>query len=251
MNTTNKTVLVTGGGSGIGFQIAKLFSEKGSKVIITGRNEEKLKSAAAKLQNVDYYVADVTNAANIESLITLIVANYPSLDVLINNAGNASIYQVGNGQDTFVKASEEIVTNYLSVVNLTEKLLPYLEKQAEPAVVNVTSIVAFAPSFLIPTYSASKAALRSYTQILRFTLEKKGSNVQVFELMPPLVNTDFSKDINGHKGIPPEEVAQELVRALESNTQEVRVGITEFVYSTFFAGSENAIPAIYQAEHGE
>ena len=248
MNTTNKTALITGGGSGIGFQIAKLLSEKGSKVIITGRSEERLKAAVNKLNNVAYFVADITKPDNIDNLLAFIHKSYPTLDLLINNAGKASVYRVGDDDDTFAKATDEIVTNYLSTVNLTEKLLPLLEKQPESAIVNVSSITALAPSVQIPTYSASKAATRSYTLALRYTLEKKGSAVKVFELLPPLVNTEFSKEIGGENGIEPEVVAQELISAIENDSYEVRVGMTEYLYSNFFAGSEGAVAAIYQAE---
>jgi len=246
MNTTNKTVLITGGGSGIGFEIAKLFSENGSKVIITGRSEARLRDAVVKLNNADYIVADVTKEDDTEKLVDHIKANYPALDVLINNAGSASAYNLGENAGVFEKAGNEILTNYLSVARLTEKLLPLLNKQAEAAIVNVTSIVALAPAFTIPTYSASKAALRSYTQILRLTLDKQGSPVKVFELMPPLVNTDFSKEIGGENGISPVVVAQDLLNAFETNTYEVKVGQTADFYSGFFAGSEHAVAALNQ-----
>jgi uncharacterized oxidoreductase len=246
MNTTNKTVLITGGGSGIGFEIAKLFSENGSKVIITGRSEARLKDAVAKLSNADYIAADVTKEGDTERLVKHIQANYPKLDVLINNAGSASAYNLGEEAGVFEKAGDEILTNYLSVARLTEKLLPILNKQAEAAVVNVTSIVALAPAFTIPTYSASKAALRSYTQILRFTLEKQGSSVKVFELLPPLVNTDFSKEIGGENGVAPSVVAQDLLNAFETDNYEVHVGQTADFYKGFYAGSENAVGALNQ-----
>jgi uncharacterized oxidoreductase len=246
MNTTNKTVLITGGGSGIGFEIAKLFSENGSKVIITGRSEARLKDAIAKLNNVDYITADVTKADDTEKLVSHIKANYPALDVLINNAGSASAYSLGEDAGVFDKASDEILTNYLSVTRLTEKLLPILNKQTEAAIVNVTSIVSLAPAFTIPTYSASKAALRSYTQILRFTLDKQSSPVKVFELMPPLVNTDFSKEIGGENGISPIVVARDLLDAFETNTYEVKVGQTADFYNGFYAGTEQAVAALNQ-----
>ncbi len=246
MNTANKTVLITGGGSGIGFEIAKLFSRNGSRVIITGRSEARLKDAAAKLQNTGYFVADVTKAEDTDKLVNHINTSYPTLDVLINNAGSASAYNLGENAGIFEKASEEILTNYLAVARLTEKLLPLLNKQVEAAVVNVTSIVALAPAFTIPTYSASKAALRSFTQILRFTLDKQGSSVKVFELMPPLVNTDFSKEIGGENGIAPEVVAQDLLNAFESNTYEVHVGQTADFYKGFYAGTEQAVAALNQ-----
>jgi uncharacterized oxidoreductase len=246
MDTTKKTMLITGGGSGIGFHIAKLFSEKGNKVIITGRSEAKLKEAAAKLTNVDHFAADVTKEEDVNKLVSYINANYPTLDVLINNAGNAAVYNLGENAGVFEKAGDEILTNYLSVLRLTEQLLPVLGKQPGAVIVNVTSILALTPAYTVPTYSASKAALRSYTQILRFTLEKNGSPIKVYELMPPLVNTDFSKDIGGEKGIAPEVVAQDLLNAFQTDTYEVRVGQTADFYNGFFASSAGAVNALNQ-----
>ncbi|HTI89596.1 MAG TPA: SDR family NAD(P)-dependent oxidoreductase [Puia sp.] len=248
MNTTGKTVLITGGGSGIGFEIARSFSEKGNKVIITGRNEGRLKEAAAKLRNVDYFAADISDERDIDSLVSHLTSNYSSLDVLVNNAANASFYNIGKGDDALEKATEEIRTNYLSVISLTEKLLPVLAKQPEAAIVNVTGILALTPAFPMPTHSASKAALRSYTEILRFTLEKQGSSIRVVELMPPLTNTEFSKPIGGANGIAAEIVAQELLDGLENNIPEIRVGRVDGFYKMFFAGSEKAVAALNQPQ---
>ena len=247
MKTTGKTILVTGGGSGIGLAIAKLFSENGNKVIITGRNEEKLKAAAVELQNIDYFAADVTNEENIDSLIFYIAANYPSLDVLVNNAAVTNVYQLGVNAGAFEKAKGEMATTYLAVVSLTEKLLPLLEKQAESAVVNVNAVIGLAPSAYMPTHSASKAALRAYTQILRFTLEKSGSKVKVFEVYPPLVKTEFSKAIGSEtSGIPAEDVASALLNGFENDTPEIYIGQAEQFYKGFFTGTEPALAFLNQ-----
>src|ERR1700761_6517587 len=104
MKTSNRTVLITGGGTGIGFETAKLFSEKGSKVIMVGRTEKTLKSAAARLQHADYFVADVAKEKDLEKLVDFIQAKYPSLDLLINNAGAVNVFMVGSGLDTVARA---------------------------------------------------------------------------------------------------------------------------------------------------
>ena len=247
MNTSNKIVLITGGGSGIGFQTAKLFSEKGSKVIIVGRNEEKLKAASTQLKNVDYFTADVTNNEDVQRLVAHIKKDYPTLNILINNAGNLHVHKVAEGTDTVTKAIDEINTNYISVINLTESLLPVLKQQSEAAVVNLTSIVALSPHMIIPTYSASKAALRSYTQILRYTLNKQGSALKIFEVLPPLVNTELAKNNGGERGIPAEEVAENILNKIESDTYEILPGISDYFYSTFFSGSEQAIGVLHEA----
>jgi len=196
MNITNKTILVTGGGSGIGFEIAKLLSQKGNKIIITGRTEAKLQKAASQLNNVTGITADVNNKADVDHLVARINTEFGGLDILINNAGHAYAYKLGEGVDASAKAAEEMQTNYLSVIRLTEKLLPLLSASDEAAIVNVTSIVAFVPGINLPTYAASKAALHSYSQALRYTLAKT-TQIKVFELMPPLVNTELSAEIGG------------------------------------------------------
>jgi uncharacterized oxidoreductase len=227
MKTNGNTILITGGSAGIGFELAKQFSQLGNKVLITGRNEEKLKQAANQLENVIPISGDVTDSKSIDQLIAQIKDQHPELNMVINNAGYADVYQLETNSDAFSKATREMETNYLSIVGLTEKLLPTLLQNDDSTVVNVTSIVAYYPQKMLPTYTASKAALKAYTDVLRETFEDK---LNVFELIPPLVNTDFSKEIGGENGIPPKEVADELLLALEKNQWLVPVGMSkEFV----------------------
>ncbi|RFM26786.1 SDR family oxidoreductase [Deminuibacter soli] len=246
MNIINKTVLITGGGSGIGFQTAKLLSEKGNTVIITGRNEQTLQSAVKRLQHTSYIVCDITSEKDLQRLADTIATQHQSLDVLINNAGSAYKYDLLNDTDVAAKATQEIGTNYIAAIGLTHALLPLLRKAPEAAIVNVTSIVAFVPSASIPTYSASKAALHFYSQTLRHVLAAD-TNVKVFELMPPLVNTDFSKEIGGANGIPPEAVAQALWEGFATNNYEIHVGDTANIRQLFFAAPDEAFKAMNQA----
>jgi uncharacterized oxidoreductase len=179
MKTTNNTILITGGSAGIGFEIAKSLSEKGNHVIITGRNADRLEKAAAQLKNVTPIVSDVANEQDVDKLVSILHEKFPALNVVINNAGHSYVYKLEVGTPVTAKAKEEMQTNYFSVISLNEKLLPLLSKQTEAAIVNVSSIVSFAPGINLPGYSASKAALHSYTQTLRFTL--KDTSVKVFE----------------------------------------------------------------------
>ena len=246
MNITNKTVLITGGGSGIGFEIAKLLSEKGNKVIITGRSEDRLKKAAAQLTNVSVIAADINSDKDIENIVGKLNSEFGGLDILINNAGQAYIYQLSDETaDAKTKAAHEMLTNYLAVIALTEKLLPLLKVSKEAAIVNVTSIVAFAPGLNLPTYAASKAALRSYSQILRYTLALN-TGIKVFELMPPLVNTDFSVEIGGENGIPPLQVAEGLIAGFENDDYELHIGQTADLYKLFLSSPQEALKALNQ-----
>lgn len=250
MKTTNNTVLISGGSAGIGFEIAKLLSEKGNHVIITGRNEERLKQAAAKLKNVTAIVSDVSNAEDVECLVEQINNDFPKLNIVINNAGRALVYDIAaENANAYEKAEDEMLTNYLSVIRLNEKLLPLLKKQEAAAIVNVSSVVAFVPGSLV-TYSASKAALHSYTQSLRLAL-KKETNVAVFELMPPLVDTELSAAIGGKNGILPTVVAEQFVEGLEQNEYEIRVGQTEDVYRLYLSSPEEALQLMNQTRTHE
>jgi uncharacterized oxidoreductase len=239
MNITNNTILITGGGSGIGLEIAKALSHA-NKVIIVGRNKEKLNAAAKDLENVFTIQADITNESDVNRLYEEIKTTFGGLHILINNAGYAHAYTLSENADMYSKAVEEFTTNYFAPIRLTEKFLPLLKQQKESAIVNVSSIVGFVPGSHVPTYSDSKAALHSHTRLLRYELAKD-TNVKVFELMPPLVNTDLSVAIGGREnGIPASDVASDLVKALHEDIYEVRVGNTELMYNSFFSATEGA-----------
>lgn len=228
MNTQNNTILITGGSAGIGLELAKQLLAQGNQVIITGRNAERLQKAAAQLPGVTAIAGDVAKADDVARLVSQVSQEHPGLNMVINNAGAAFVHNPSSDSGTFEKAEAEMLTNYLSIIRLNELLLPLLKRQPAAAIVNVSSIVTFAPSSAIPTYSASKAALHSYTQTLRHLLA--GTSVKVFELMPPLVNTDFSEDIGGANGIPPAQVAEEFLAALAQDEYEIHVGNTAGIY---------------------
>lgn len=244
MKLSNNTVLITGGSAGIGFAIAKQLTENGNHVIITGRNKERLQKAVAQLNHVTGIVSDVSDEQDVNELVARLQKDFPALNVVINNAGRAFVYSLSEkGVDSYSKAAEEFQTNYLSVARLNEKLLPLLQQQSAAAIVNVTSIVAFAPNHILSSYSASKAALHSYSQSLRIELARK-SNIKVFELMPPLVNTDFSQDIGGSKGIPASAVADAFITAFQNDEYEIHVGGTADLYKLYLSSPAQALEAL-------
>lgn len=239
MNITNNTILITGGGSGIGLEIAKVLSPA-NKIIIVGRTKEKLDEAAKGLENVFTVQADITNEADIDRLYEEVKTTFGGINILINNAGNAYVYNLADAGDIYSKALAEFTTNYFAPIRLTDKFLPILKEQKEAAIVNVSSIVGLVPGSHVPTYSDSKAALHSHTRLLRYELAKN-TGVKVFELMPPLVNTDFSAEIGGKEnGIPASEVANDLLKSLQEDIYEIRVGNTGLVYNNYFAATEDA-----------
>jgi uncharacterized oxidoreductase len=245
MNIQNRTVLITGGGSGIGYEVARSLSALGNRVIITGRNEDKLLKASKTLKNVTAIRCDVTNESDVVSLAQRIKSEFSDLSILMNNAGVAHVHNLHQGSDTFGIANQEVEINYLSVVRLTEHLLPVLKSQPTSAIINVTSIVVYAAGALIPTYSASKAALHAYTQVLRNALTD--TSVKVFELMPPLVNTDMAKDIGGEtRGIPSSEVSSQLLTAIQNDIYQIHVGMTADLYKVFLSSPEQAFKVLNQ-----
>jgi len=245
MNITGKTILITGGGSGIGFEIAKKLNNNGNKVIITGRSEERLKKAAAQLNNVSYIPTDVNSENDVDTVVERINNEFGGLDILINNAGQAYYHRLSTDSGLYSKAADEIQTNYLSIIRLTDKLLPLLRVSKEAAIVNVSSIVAFVPGINLATYAASKAALHSYTRALRYALALN-TGIKVFELMPPLVNTEFSSEIGGENGIPPEVVAQGLVDGFGKDEYELHIGQTADLYKLYLSSPEEALKTLNQ-----
>jgi uncharacterized oxidoreductase len=243
MKTTDNTILISGGTAGIGLEIAKLFSAKGNKVIITGRNRERLDNALQQLPNAIGIQCDVSKEEDVNDLVAKIEGDHVDVNILINNAGAAFVYNLATENvNAVAKAEAEMLTNYLSVIRLNEKLLPLLRQQKESAIVNVSSVVAFVPGSLA-TYSASKAALHSYTQSLRIALANIPS-IKVFELMPPLVNTEFSAPIGGSQGIEPSVVAERFMDGLEKDEYEIRVGQTEDLYRLFLSNPAEALKAM-------
>lgn len=247
MNIQNKKVLVTGGGSGIGFAIAKAFADKGNQVILFGRTEDRLKAAVAQLPNASYIVGDVTSENDVLQLVKQVKENYGSLDILVNNAGTGRPQPLDASQGIYETAKFEIEINYLSVLRLTELLLPVLKASKEAAIINIQSIVSYVPNTFLATYSATKAALHSYSQSLRIVLQQSAPHVKVFEVFPPYVDTDLAKGIEADK-LAPSEVADDITQAVENELYAVRNGKTKDLYQLFRQSPEEALKVLNTAE---
>ncbi len=230
MKTTGNTVFISGGSAGIGLAIAKKLSEAGNTVIINGRNAERLHKALGELSNAVAIQGDLSVEADRIRIAQELAAHHPDVNIVINNAGAAFMNNLSDStNDAAGKAYQEINTNYLSIIHFTSLVLPQLLKQDDAAIVNVTSIAVFRGNKYLPTYSASKAALHSYTQGLRDTFAEN-NRLTIYEVYPPLVNTEFSAEIGGANGIPASEVADELLLALAKNQVEVPVGETKKIH---------------------
>ncbi len=189
MNTCGNTILITGGGSGIGAGLAEAFHKLGNTVIIAGRRKAALDAVVARHPGMSAETLDVSDATAIESFADRIVSAYPELNVLINNAGIAAFEKLTAGKEHLETAEAIITTNVLAPIRLSTALLPHLLGRPHATIVNIGSGLAHVPLAAFPTYSASKAAIHSYTQSLRFQLE--GSSIEVLELIPPAVNTSL------------------------------------------------------------
>ena len=222
MKTTGNTILVTGGGSGIGLALARRWHDAGNNVIITGRNTAKLDAAIAGRPNMAAVSLDVTDADAIAAFAKEIVAKHPGLNVLVNNAGIMSAEDASAKRD-LTEAEATVVTNILGPIRLTDALVDHLAAQADSAIVNVTSGLAFVPFPKAPTYSATKAAMHSYSVALRIQLAGK---VEVIELAPPAVRTDLTPGQSTREGyMPLDDFADEVMAlfAQQPTPEEVLV----------------------------
>ena len=189
MQMTGNTILITGGGSGIGRGLAEAFHRLGNTVIIAGRRPEALAEAVAANPGMAQAVFDVTDGAALPGFVARLVADHPGLNVLINNAGIMRAEDMLADPYDLADAEATIVTNLLGPIRLTAALLPQLRAQARSAVLNVSSGLAFVPLAMTPTYSATKAALHSWSMSLRHQM--RATTVQVIEVAPPAVATDL------------------------------------------------------------
>lgn len=214
MKTTGNTILITGGGSGIGLGLAEEFARLDNKVIIAGRSREKLTAAADK--GFKTYAVDMASNESIQELTRGVLRDFPALNVVIHNAGvmkNENLMAGGN----FVTQQETIATNLLGPMRLTDALLPHFLKQKSAVIMTVTSGLAFAPLAMTPTYSATKAAIHSYTQSLRYQL--RDTSVQVIELAPPYVQTHLMGDrqANDPNAMPLKDFISEVLLLIKNN----------------------------------
>lgn len=211
MRWTDDTILITGGGSGIGAGLAAALHRAGNQVIIAGRRREALEAVARRYPGIAYLPLDQSDAGAVRAFADEVVRRHPRLNVLINNAGIVRTEDV-RAPDPDVMA-DVISTNLLGPLLLTAHLLPALRRQPSAAILNVTSSLAFVPKADLPTYSATKAAMHSYTESLRFQL--RDSRIQVIEIPPPRVYTEVGAKGDDH-GVGVEDFVHDVVSLLAS-----------------------------------
>ena len=226
MKTTGNTILITGGGTGIGEALAHRFHDLGNIVIIAGRRLETLEKAIGDRPNMHALTLDQDDPADIAAFAEKLITNFPSVNILINSAG---IMRMEMGLDKYRDLSDaeaSVTSNLLGPIRLTNALVEHLTKQPDAAIVNVSSGLAFVPLVIAPTYSAIKAAIHSYTMSLRAVLKGR---IEVIELVPPAVQTDLTPGQKTNERFMPLDAFADQVMALFQQTPTPREILVEGV----------------------
>lgn len=222
MNFKDSKILITGGGSGIGRAIALGTAKSGAEVLVVGRREDKLKEVSELNPNIQYFLCDVTSKSDVEKLYQHLEEEFP-INGIIHNAGIAFLDSEMEGDQFENKTLKQVNLNLLAPIFVTNSLLPLLKKssQQEKFIVMNTSITGIVPGSILSVYSATKAGLHSYSETLRFNLSEDG--IKVFEILPPMVDTDMTKDLDGKK-ISPEKVAESLLKGMRKGKEQIYPG---------------------------
>ncbi|GAB5348154.1 SDR family oxidoreductase [Alteriqipengyuania sp. 357] len=238
MKTSGNTILMTGGGSGIGRELAQRWHNLGNTVIVAGRTLESLEETAKGFENIHTMTLDVAKPGEVERFAKQITDRFPALNVLFNNAGIMKYEDITAARD-LSDAEGEVMINLLGPIRLTDALIDHLKTRADAVIVNVTSGLGFVPQPRAATYSATKAALHSYTLSLRQQLK---GQVEVIELVPPGVQTELTPGQSEREGYmplddyieevmtlfqqrpTPEEVCVEFVRPFRNAETNGKVG---------------------------
>lgn len=236
MQMTHNTMLITGGGSGIGRALAEAFYHLGNTVILAGRRQDILEQITAAHPGMHFLVLDVQDEMQLPPFVQQITTRFPALNVLINNAGIMRREDLLTAA-TSTDAEATIRTNLLAPIRLTSALLPQLLRQPQSTIVNVTSGLAFVPLAETPTYCATKAALHSYTQSLRYQL--KDTAVRVVELIPPYVATELSgkAQATDPRAMPLEEYITEVLELFRTQPDATEICVQR-VYPLRYAAAQ-------------
>jgi uncharacterized oxidoreductase len=220
MELTRNTIFITGGTSGIGRGLAEAFHKLGNQVIIAGRRKALLDEVTRANPGMHGIELDIADPASIERAAATLIADYPTLNVLINNAGIMPFDDL-SGRIDDATAVSTITTNLLGPIRMTSSLVGHLKKQPHATIINNTSVLAYVPIATTAVYSATKAALHSYTLSLRFMLRDTG--VAVREIAPPWVNTDLIYKSDDPRAMPLDAFIAQTMAALATEREEVLV----------------------------
>ncbi len=242
MNLKGNTILITGGGSGIGRGLAESLHALGNQVVIAGRRQKPLDETTAAHPGMKSLTVDMQDAASIRACAAKVVTEFPSLNFLINNAGIMRAEKLLARQADLADAEAIVSTNLLGPIRLTAALLPHLQKQPRAAILNVSSGLAFLPLALTPTYCATKAAIHSYTLSLRYQLRATG--IEVLELIPPYVQTGLMNGAEDPRAMPLKQFIAEVMEILKQQPTPPEICV-ESVKGLRFAAESGKFEQIF------
>jgi uncharacterized oxidoreductase len=249
MNFSGNTILITGGGSGIGRGLAEELHKLGNQVVIAGRRKAALDETTTANSGMQSAQLDIESPTAIRAFAAEVTHRFPALNVLVNNAGIMRAERLLAQQDDLADAEAIVTTNLLGPIRLTAALLPHLKRQPHAAIVNVSSGLAFVPLAFTPTYCATKAAIHSYTQSLRYQL--KSTSIEVLELVPPYVQTHLMDGADDPRAMPLKAFIAEVMQILQTqptpaeicvqNVHGLRRAAEEGRHDATFNGLNNAM----------
>lgn len=228
MQLTGNTILITGGSSGIGFELAQQFLTRANKVLICGRSQDKLLQAQQQCPQLEIFQCDLSDPQQCQNLTDWIAQNHSELNVLINNAAIVYNGLFISDQPVLKYAENEIATNLLAPIRLIHHLYPILQKNTAPHIINITTGLVFAPRADYPFYNATKAGLHAFTQGLR--IQEAQSNVKIIEVMMPAVNTPWHKGHPPKIAISPQKAVNEMLQELQKGKTEIKISKVKLLY---------------------
>lgn len=231
MHLTNNTILITGGTSGIGYEFTRQLLELNNTVIVTGRDATKLQELKKRFPNVHTFQSDVSDPAAIARLQEQITTNFPSLNILINNAGEMRRINLRDPANTTGDIAREIDINLSGPIRMIQQFLPHLANQTSAAIVNVSSGLALVPFPLAPIYGATKAGLHSYSRSLRVQLRNTG--IKVFELVAPgaktPLNDKFAGDVDSKSLMDVDKLVNAAIKGIQGGKPEIYPGLARVI----------------------
>lgn len=228
MVLTKNTILITGGSSGLGLEMARKFLQMGNKVIVCSRSSDKLELTKSMLSEVITFQCDISVEAEQNKLANWIATHHPDLAILINNAAIVNRTDFITDSESSNKLSGEIATNLLAPIHLIKLLYPILIKNNNAAILNITSGLIYTPRSIYPFYNATKSALHAFTQVLRHQL--KNEPIKIIEVMFPVVDTPWHMGNTPKSSISTEKAISEMIKGIEHNKSEIKVGAVKLLY---------------------
>ena len=231
MQLAQRTILITGGTSGIGQEFARQLLQRGNAVIVTGRDQARLNQTSAALPGVHTLISDASDWNAVQRLYEEVIERFPSLDTIVNNAGIMRNLRLEQDR-SLADVTREIEIDLNGPIWMVQQFLPFLKARKQSLIINISSGLAFVPFPAAPVYSAAKAGLHAYTRCLRAQLE--GAGVMVVELAPPGTETplfrgEFAEEMKGEKGMDPKVLVHRAIEGIEAGKTEIRPGLSNIL----------------------